>query len=247
MEVKSRVLKDGSVYYFYRKFDRDVLHRDYDKPALISSDGSRRYYRHGKLHRESGPAIEYSDGSVAYLVEGRYHREGVPAIIEATGSSHYYVAGKRHRKDGPAIEYANGGFEYWINGVLHNETGPAKRLIHENGVLEEYRIWNLVHRVGAPAKIFPDRREYLWFGRLHRYDGFAVESAEPLYALHGKILDSDAFLGLTASGDPATISLALLGEVRGDRPTVLHIGRCLKHLGAVEALFHVKRVYGLVF
>lgn len=32
------------------------LHRD-DGPALIRSNGERRYYRHGLLHRLDGPAL----------------------------------------------------------------------------------------------------------------------------------------------------------------------------------------------
>ena len=36
------------------------------------ADGSRAWYRDGKLHREDGPAIEYADGDRLWYRDGYY-------------------------------------------------------------------------------------------------------------------------------------------------------------------------------
>lgn len=54
--------------YYYKNGE---LHRDGDKPAIIYSDGSRRWFKNGEYHREGNkPAIIYSDGSEEYWVNG---------------------------------------------------------------------------------------------------------------------------------------------------------------------------------
>jgi len=70
--------------------------------GIVEYNGSKIWYRNGKLHRESGPAIEFADGSKCW-----------------------YRDGKRHRESGPAVEYANGNKEWYRNGKLHRESGPA--------------------------------------------------------------------------------------------------------------------------
>jgi len=59
----------------------------------VDKDGSKRWYKDGKLHREDGPAIERANG-------GRY----------------WYKDGKRHRENGPAIERANDEKQWYLNG-----------------------------------------------------------------------------------------------------------------------------------
>ena len=58
----------------------------------VSSDGTKEWYLHGKLHREDGPAIEY-----------------------ANGSKWRYLHGKSHREDGPAVEYVDGTKWWYLN------------------------------------------------------------------------------------------------------------------------------------
>ena len=53
-------------------------------------DGTIRWYKNGRLHREDGPAIEYHDGGCG---------------------SEWFLNGKRHREDGPAIIWPSG--QYW--------------------------------------------------------------------------------------------------------------------------------------
>ena len=53
--------------------------------CLIGTDGTKCWYKDGKLHREDGPAVKWTNGS-----------------------KFWYKDGKLHREDGPAIEYING-------------------------------------------------------------------------------------------------------------------------------------------
>lgn len=57
-----------------------ALHRT-DGPALITTNGTKKWYIHGKKHRTDGPAIEWGDGSKEWFIEGMRHREDGPAVI----------------------------------------------------------------------------------------------------------------------------------------------------------------------
>ena len=47
------------------------FHRGKDKPAIISSTGSKRWYKNGRLHRKGGkPAIIHSDGHLEWFENG---------------------------------------------------------------------------------------------------------------------------------------------------------------------------------
>ena len=87
------------------------------KPVCkVDTDGSKRWYLNGKLHREDGPAIEDTNGIKAWCINGQYHREDGPAFEYADGSKAWYLNDKRHREDGPAIENANGTKYWYLNG-----------------------------------------------------------------------------------------------------------------------------------
>jgi len=58
-------------------------------------NGTRKWWRNGKLHREDGPAIEW-----------------------ANGGKEWWRNGTRHRTDGPAIEYDNGDISWFLEGKL---------------------------------------------------------------------------------------------------------------------------------
>lgn len=49
--------------------------------VVKDSDGSKRWYRGGELHREEGPAIEWYGGSKEWYQNGVLHRVGGPARI----------------------------------------------------------------------------------------------------------------------------------------------------------------------
>lgn len=65
---------------------------------ITSPDGTKRWYKNGKLHREDGPAIEW-----------------------ARGSKHWYIEGLKHRTDGPAVKWPNGGLEWWVDGKNYEQ------------------------------------------------------------------------------------------------------------------------------
>ncbi len=48
----------------------------------VDENGTIRYSRGGKLHREDGPAIEWEDGGTWWYRNGDLHRIGGPAIEE---------------------------------------------------------------------------------------------------------------------------------------------------------------------
>ena len=104
---------NGSRYYY-----RDgKLHREKDKPAIEYSEGSIAYYRNGKRHRDGGPAIKNPGKHEMWYQDDKLHRDdGGPAITELDGKKLWFQNNKPHRIDGPAIVYPDGTVEYWING-----------------------------------------------------------------------------------------------------------------------------------
>jgi len=62
------------------------------------SDGTKRWYQNGLIHRLDGPAVE-----------------------PVTGSKFWCQNGILHRLDGPAVECANGHKQWWIEGKDYTE------------------------------------------------------------------------------------------------------------------------------
>ena len=94
IKVDDEWVPRGAIYWINND---GQLHSHNDQPSNIWPDGTKFWYRNGKLHREDGPAIEYPDGS-----------------------KHWYRNDKRHRENGPAIEYIDGSMRWYINGFLIN-------------------------------------------------------------------------------------------------------------------------------
>ena len=65
----------------------------------IYSDGTRYWYKHGKLsrvlHRVEGPAVECFNGDKYWYFNGRCHREDGAAIEYANGTKKWYLEGKK--------------------------------------------------------------------------------------------------------------------------------------------------------
>ena len=67
-----------NIYKFKLNYFKDKIwylnnaeHRDNDKPAYISSEGSKAWYQCGKRHRDNDkPAIIWADGRMEYWVNG---------------------------------------------------------------------------------------------------------------------------------------------------------------------------------
>ena len=104
--------------YVYKKFDDG-------REFIQISDGTKKWYLNGNLHREDGPALEYPHGTKKWYLNGKYHREDGPALEHANGRKEWYLNGKIHREDGPAAELENGDKYWYLNNKLHREDGPA--------------------------------------------------------------------------------------------------------------------------
>ena len=94
-----------------------MMHRENDRPALITSYGLQQWWQENKRHR---------DGDL-------------PARIEEDGTSTWYQFNQIHRTgDKPAIVRADGTLEWWLFDVHDRKNGPA--VIHPDG-REEFHIW----------------------------------------------------------------------------------------------------------
>lgn len=92
---------------------------------VISDDGTRRWYRDGRLHRVDGAAIEWATGYGDWYYDGVRHRADGPAIETATYSG-WFLNGVRHRVDGPAIIEKVSSYHVWyFDGKKHRDDGPA--------------------------------------------------------------------------------------------------------------------------
>ena len=87
----------------------------------VDSEGTKRWYQNGKLHRLDGPSVEWAEGSKQWWVEGKLHRLDGPAGEWADGTKEWYQNGKLHRLDGPAVEWADGAKYWWIEGKEYTE------------------------------------------------------------------------------------------------------------------------------
>ena len=78
----------------------------------IDTDGTKRWYKEDKLHRDDGPALIWADGSNFWYKEGKLHRDDGPAIIYSSGRQEWWKDGNWHRDDGPAV-ICTSGTHYW--------------------------------------------------------------------------------------------------------------------------------------
>lgn len=62
--------------------------------------------------------VNHADGSKEYFRDGKLHRDDGPAVERANGTKLWYRNGELHREDGPAIEHANGKKYWYRNGVF---------------------------------------------------------------------------------------------------------------------------------
>ena len=86
------------------------LHREYDLPAYIQSDGTRIWYRYGVAYRGCGKPARLNPIDTSMWVKyGKIHRDGDrPAIIISGGTRKWYQHNKIHRDhDRPSIIWAD--------------------------------------------------------------------------------------------------------------------------------------------
>ena len=108
-----------TITYFLGK-----IHSINDEPAVVRSDGTRKWYKNGLLHRDDDkPAIIYGSGTNEWYKNGLLHRDDdKPALELRDGTKYWYNNGVIHRDPllGPAVIYPSKDFQYWVNGKRIN-------------------------------------------------------------------------------------------------------------------------------
>lgn len=166
--LERRVNEEGDIT-FYKILDEQItdIITNHMGPADIWKDGTKRWFRDGKLHRLDGPAVEASNGTKQWIVEGNYHREDGPAIEYANGDAEWFKNGLRHRIGGPSMIHKS-GFKAW-----HKEGVLTK--VYEDGTIKQFDSNGRFHAQGEPALLL-DNGDYYYYraGIPHREDGPAA-------------------------------------------------------------------------
>ena len=141
---------------YVKMFKEEEVSKDaQDSNSVVDENGTKKWYKDRKLHREDGPAVERANGTLEWYKDGKLHRDDGPAVERANGNGtlEWYKNGELHREDGPAFEYADGTKKWYKDGKLHREDGPA--VVYTNGTLEWYKDGKL-HRKDGPAVVDED-------------------------------------------------------------------------------------------
>ncbi|HMC00637.1 MAG TPA: hypothetical protein VKN14_06335 [Flavobacteriaceae bacterium] len=171
------------------RWDKVILHRENDKPAIEYSNGTKYWYKNGKIHRENDkPAIEWSNGSKFwYNKNGRFikREDKTPTKMKIKNGTEVWVLNEQeldsnnfdwykakiHREnDLPAVICSNGTKQWYKDNKLHRDNdNPA--IIFPNGTKYWYNQGKLHRNFDKPATIFPNgTKEWYFDGKLHRRD-----------------------------------------------------------------------------
>lgn len=167
---------NGSIQKLYKIHDE--LHRDGDKPAIETSDGSRSEWHLGGIpHRPNGKpqAIIRTNSTkkTQYMEYGLEHREGGLPSYEATDGytteKRYKVRGKfqspNNNTPSSHIKYISGAEkgtefkEFHKNGVLHREDDKPAVIQTSNGMITKkwYKNGELSRDGNKPHTIVYDK------------------------------------------------------------------------------------------
>jgi hypothetical protein len=94
------LLPKDTIYYLD---ENGKFHQDNNEPALVMSDGTKNWYKHGTQHRDVGPAVTWSDGDYLYYKDDEVHREDGPAM-EINGRKSWHLHNS-HISDDSSDEY----------------------------------------------------------------------------------------------------------------------------------------------
>lgn len=102
--------------------------------------GVRTIWEHNrKFHHVFGPAVILSNGEKKWFLGDELHREGGPAIEMADGTEFWFRNGLRHREDGPAMQNMHSDLKaFYLNGKLLSEKNfyglvkNSERVCNEN-------------------------------------------------------------------------------------------------------------------
>jgi hypothetical protein len=120
------LIKDpwGESHGYYNQQSQFVMHRDYDLPARIETNGLRTWAIHGLRHRENGPAHITETGSMWWYQNDRIHRLYGPAFISGNKVAHlWYVQGIDITEE----------YKLWRND--------------NNYIPRDYKMWNQQHKM----------------------------------------------------------------------------------------------------
>lgn len=110
------IKKLGNIY----SLDGDKLHSYDDKPAFISSNGTLKWFKNDKLHRENLPAVIKPDGTMEWYRNGETNSfNDKPGFIQCD-KSHYtqewFKDDYFYRDNGkPTVVQDRYGILYWNN------------------------------------------------------------------------------------------------------------------------------------
>ncbi|GAA1774197.1 hypothetical protein GCM10009810_34040 [Nostocoides vanveenii] len=88
--VSVEVRSDQTVYR-----DADGHRHRVDGPAVVTSTGKTRWFRHGILHRLDGPAYANPGAVAKWFVDGRRHRLDGPAVVHSQGHRQWWLHDRR--------------------------------------------------------------------------------------------------------------------------------------------------------
>ena len=117
---------------------------------FVAKDGTKRWYKDNKFHREDGPAVEHTSGN------------------------YWYQNGEQHREDGPAVEYVDGAKEWYYKGIFVGFGGHPDPTLWARLTSVEVNGGPLLN--GCVVDLDGDK----WWhvnDKLHRVDGPAIEYA----------------------------------------------------------------------
>ena len=152
------------------------------------TNGSKRWYKEGKLHREDGPAFESVGGTKEWFKEGILHRLDGPAREFANGDISWYIDGKRYysERDYKAriasmknvASMNNPKEKIWEYSDFHKSNERTGKFVFVDGKTCYYKN-GMFHREDGPAKEHIDgHKEWYKEGKLHRLDGPAIEHSD---------------------------------------------------------------------
>ena len=84
---------------------------------------------------------EDKDGTIRYFKNGKHHREDGPAYISKDFKKVYFINGKCHKIDGPAVISSDGEFNWYINGYKINKV-IMDNWLTENDIPLDWNIWS---------------------------------------------------------------------------------------------------------
>jgi hypothetical protein len=119
-----------------------------DQPAVIYSNGTKEWYRLGKLHRENDkPAIEHANGIHKWYLTGEVYRyQNFPQVVDTKKNIKYWVDGngvvtKGEDVGGSILRYKDGFLVYTekVNIVDKEATNTATpdKVVSQETVPEE--------------------------------------------------------------------------------------------------------------